>query len=169
MSPSTRTFCSLATVAVAAIALTGCIGDEDAAPSPGAVASETTPSPSASPSVTPDPWAGYFDDEVAAAAPGDFLWQSWGTFGDPGGVAPFRSDNQTIDPGAYAVTIDCAGPDAVTGRISTSAGTAIGEPLLLPCQASTQVEIDLPERGLLVELDSDREPGAFLIRVSARG
>jgi len=165
MSISNARILALSGTAIALGALTGCTGGDAEPPSAVPLTpSPTVPTTTATP--TPDPWAGYFDDEVADAERGEYLWQSWGTFGDSGHVALHRSDNQTIEPGSYTVTLDCAGPEMLTGRISTSAGTPVIDPLSVSCMAATPVPVDLPERGLLVELDSDRVPGAFLIRVA---
>lgn len=171
MPSPTRHLLALATVLAAGLTLAGCTADGDATPT-------TAPVPTAAPVPTPDTsppaaaeesWAGYFDDVTAAAEVGQYLWQSWGTFGDPGGVAPFRSENRTVEPGVYDLTLRCAGPETVTAQISTSAGAAIGDPVPFVCGASIATSIVLPERGLLVDLDSDREPGAFLIQVARAG
>jgi len=168
MSPSNARILALSGTAIALGALTGCTGG-DGEPS---AAVPLTPSPTVTTTTappTPDPWAGSFDDEVADAEVGEYLWQSWGTFGDSGHVAPHRSENQTVEPGTYTVTLECAGPEMMTGRISTSAGTPVIDPLTVSCMAATPVPVDLPEKGLLVELDSGSAPGAFLIRVAAAG
>jgi hypothetical protein len=132
----------------------------------------TTPVPTpetSTPANAAGSWAGYFDEIAAAAEVGQYLWQSWGTFGDPGGVAPFRSENRTVEPGVYDLTLRCAGPETVTAQISTSAGAAIGDPVPFVCGASTTTSVALPDRGLLVYLDSDREPGAFLLQLATAG
>ncbi|MDF2992627.1 MAG: hypothetical protein K0S37_3141 [Microbacterium sp.] len=166
MSLSNARLLALSGTAIALGALTGCTSD-DAEP-PTAVPLTPSPTvPTATSSPTPDPWAGYFDDEVADAEVGEYLWQSWGTFGDSGQVATHRSENRTVDPGTYTLTLDCAGPEAITGRISTSAGTVVTDAVSVSCLAPTPIPIDLPDRGLLVELDSDGAPGAFLIQVGA--
>jgi len=165
MPSSKRCLLALATVVAAGVVLVGCTGGDDAAPTTAA----PTPQPETTPAATADSWAGYFDDVAAAAEVGQYLWQAWGTFGDPGGVAPFRSENRTVEPGVYDVTLRCAGPETVTAQISTSAGAAIGDPVPFTCGASTTTSVTLPERGLLVYLDSDREPGAFLIQVAPAG
>ncbi|WP_285137496.1 hypothetical protein [Microbacterium sp. lyk4-40-TSB-66] len=156
----------LAGVVVAGVALVGCTGGDDAAPT---TASPTPQPERTTPAATADSWAGYFDDVVAAADVGQYLWQAWGTFGDPGGVAPFRSENRTVERGVYDVTLRCAGPETVTAQISTSAGVAVGDPVPFVCGASTAASVTLPDRGMLVYLDSDREPGAFLMQVAPAG
>ncbi|MEV8238651.1 hypothetical protein AB0O90_00250 [Microbacterium testaceum] len=165
MSPSNTRILALSGTAIALGALAGCSGGEAEQPS----ATSAVPSPSLTTTAppTPDPWAGYFDDEVADAEVGEYLWQSWGTFGDSGQVAPHRSENRTVQPGAYTVTLECAGPEMMTGRIATSAGTSVIDPLSVSCMAATPVPVDLPEKGLLVDLDSAGAAGAFLIRVAA--
>jgi len=165
MSPSNARALTLSGTAIALGALTGCTGGDAEPSAPATLAPSPTVSTTA-PSPSPDPWAGYFDDEVAEAEVGEYLWQSWGTFGDAGGVGAHRSENRTVEPGAYTVTLDCAGPEMMTGRIATSSGAAIGDALSVSCLAPTPVAVELPERGLVVELDSEGAPGAFLIRVS---
>jgi hypothetical protein len=171
MPSPTKHLLAAATVVAAGFALAGCTGDGDAAPT---TAPEATPAPvptaeTSAPNGTAESWAGYFDDVAASAEVGQYLWQSWGTFGDPGGVGPFRSENRTVEPGVYDVTLRCAGPETVTAQISTSAGAAIGDAVPFVCGASTTTSVTLPERGLLVYLDSDREPGAFLLQLAPAG
>ncbi|MDF2047627.1 hypothetical protein P2P98_15790 [Microbacterium sp. Kw_RZR3] len=167
MSPSNTRLLALSGTAIALGALTGCSGGEAEQPAAGS----PTPSPSLTTTAppTPDPWAGYFDDEVTDAEVGEYLWQSWGTFGDGDEVAPRRGDNRTVEPGTYTVTLECAGPEMMTGRITTTSGTAVIDPLSVSCMAATPVQVDLPEKGLLVDLDSGGEEGAYLIRVAAAG
>lgn len=165
MSSSTTRTLTLSGTVVALGALAGCTGGE--AEPPAAV--PLTPSPTMPTTATappPDPWVGYFDEEVADAEVGEYLWQSWGTFGDSGQVAAHRSENRTVEPGTYTITLDCAGPEVMTGRISTSAGTTVVDPVSVSCLAATPIPVELPERGVLIDLDSDGAPGAFLIRVS---
>lgn len=149
------------------IALSGCVGGEgESSPSSTAESPSSAPAPSSpAPATTPDPWAGHFDDEAADAAVGEFVWQSWGSFGDPGGVAAQRNDNQTIEPGHYQVSISCAGATRVLGRIASSAGSDIA-PISLECPTTTTTSVELSEPGMLIEIDSDRDPGAYLIQVS---
>ncbi|MCJ1707291.1 hypothetical protein [Microbacterium sp. VKM Ac-2923] len=164
MPTSTARLFATATVVVAGLALAGCTGGEDD------VAPPTTPAPTSAPTTsTPDAWAGTFDDVVSAAEVGEYVWQSWGTFGDPGGVAPFRNENRTVEPGVYDVTLRCAGPQTVTASLWTATGTAIGDPVPFSCGAVTALPVEVADRGLRIDLDSDREPGAFLIQVKRVG
>lgn len=164
MPTSTARLLAPATVVVVGLALAGCTGGEDDAAPP------TTPAPTPAPTTSaPDPWAGTFDDVVSAAEVGEYVWQSWGTFGDPGGVAPFRNDNRTVEPGVYDVALRCAGPETVTASLWTAAGTAIGDPVPFACGAVTALPVEVADRGLRIDLDSDREPGAFLIQVKRVG
>lgn len=172
MSPSNTRILALSGTAIALSALSGCSGGEAEPPAttpetPSPARTTTAPPTTAPP--TPDPWVGYFDDDVADAEVGDYLWQSWGTFGDDGQVAPRRGDNRTVEPGTYTVTLECAGPEMMTGRITTTSGTAVIDPLSVSCMAATPVQVDLPEKGLLVDLDGGGEEGAYLIRVAAAG
>ncbi|QLD12295.1 hypothetical protein [Microbacterium oleivorans] len=140
----------------------GDLAPEQPAPTSGPVATPAAPSSAA---VTPDPWAGYFDEE-ARANQREVPTQFWGSFGDVGGVAVNRSENQTLEPGGYAVTVRCEGPDGLTVTVETSAGTRLGDPVAVACPAATTLPVDLTERGLVVMLDSGGQAGAYLIGIS---
>ena len=128
---------------VLGIALSGCVsGEGESSTSSTAEGPSGSPAPSSpAPATTPDPWAGHFDDEAAAATVGEYVWQSWGSFGDPGGVAAQRNENQTIEPGLYQVSISCAGAVRVLGRIASSAGSDVA-PISLECPATTSTSVE---------------------------
>ena len=135
---------------------------EQPAPTTPAVATPATP---ASAAATPDPWIGHFEDE-ARANQMEVPTQFWGSFGDVGAVAVNRSENQTLEPGGYAVAVQCDGPDQLAVTIETSGGTRLAEPATVACPATTTLPVELTERGMVVLLDSDGEAGAYLIGIS---
>ena len=161
-------------VAFAALLLSGC-GPEGMDPVPespdaGASSPVATPTETPTPTTTPDPWAGHFTDAASSAAQ-SYVTQFYGSFGDPGGVGPSRNENSTLEPGSYGVSIACAGPDSVMATVESSAGVPLVESMAVPCSSDSTMEtalpaVDLPDRGLVVTLDSEREPGAYLIRIT---
>ncbi|WJL94790.1 hypothetical protein QSU92_12530 [Microbacterium sp. ET2] len=152
-------------VAVAAVLFAGCA---PGAPEPDALTATPTPSAtaSASPSPTPDPWAGHFDEQARAEST-QFQAQFWGSFGDPGGVAVVRNEDQRLPAGAYDIEIECAGAPSLDAAISDLAGGALVEPLSLTCPSSATVPVALSEPGATFVLDSRGEVGAYLIRIAS--
>lgn len=156
-------------LAAAVTLLAGCFPSTDGgtpppASSPGATADDT-PTPS-TPASTPDPWAGHFDDTVRDGQ-GDYDSQFWGSFGDPGGVAAVRNEDQRIEPGAYTVEVLCAGAPQVQASFTDLEGDPVGEAVAVTCPGSAAVDVELVERGIIMLLDSQREPGAYLVRFTA--
>jgi hypothetical protein len=92
--------------------------------------------------------------------------QFWGSCGDVGGVAPNRSENQTVEPGSYTVEIRCEGAPVVDAKISATDGTVLVEPFTLDCPSTVTVPVELPSRGIAVTLDPRGETGAYLIRIT---
>lgn len=157
----------VAAAAASICLLASCTPPGDATPAQPAptTAAVATPSAPSSAVTTPDPWAGHFDDE-ARANQMEIPTQFWGSFGDPGAAAVNRSENRTLEPGGYAVGIQCDGPDQLTVTIETSGGTRLGEPATVACPAATTLPIELTEPGMVVTLDSDGQAGAYLIGIS---
>lgn len=138
--------------------------DEQPSPSPSQSQSPTTPTPTSS----PDPWAGHFD-ETALDGRGDYDPQFWGSFGDPGGVGVVQNEDQRIDAGAYVVEVQCAGAPEVLALFSDLEGEPVTEPVAVPCPGSVAVDVELTKVGVTMVLDSQSEPGAYLVRFTRRG
>jgi hypothetical protein len=153
-------------LATGAALLAGCFPttDGDTPPSPPSpVVTAPNPPPSSSPASTPDPWAGYFDD-TAKADPGAYDSQFWGSFGDPGGVFPVQNEDQRLAAGTYIAEVVCAGAPEVQASFTDLGGEPLGEAITVTCPGSVMVDIELAEPGIIMMLDTQREPGAYLVR-----
>lgn len=155
-------------LAAAAIVLAGCFPAADgetppSASSPAWSPAPSSPAPSSSPASTPDPWAGYFDD-TAKTDPGAYDSQFWGSFGDPGGVFPVQNEDQRLAAGTYIAEVVCAGAPEVQASFTDLGGEPLGEAITVTCPGSVMVDIELAEPGIIMMLDTQREPGAYLVR-----
>jgi hypothetical protein len=163
---SFRRSTAAAAVALATMALTACISTADE------VAPEETPPPPASsapaeptPTMTPDPWAGYFDEQAQNGAT-EYEAQFWGSFGDVGAVAPSGNRDERLPAGAYTVDVSCAGEADILVSATDLEGTDLTEPTTMTCPMSTVLGVTTAAGGLEVTLDPQGDTGAFLVRIA---
>lgn len=94
-----------------------------------------------------------------------------GSFGPVGGVAPYALYSETLPPGSYAVTVECAGAPEIDIRMSVDAfvtRTADEPATELACAGQVILPADVTVSLLEVELGSRGEAGAFRITVAPR-
>lgn len=155
-----------AAVALTAIALTACISTADevapeaTAPPPPASSAPVEPTPT----TTPDPWAGYFDEQAQDGAT-EYEVQFWGSFGDVGAVAPSGNRDERLPAGDYTIDVSCAGEAEILVSATDLENTDLTEPTTMTCPMSTILGVTTTADGLEVTLDPQGDTGAFLVRI----
>lgn len=109
-----------------------------------------------------DEWIGRFD--ARAAEVGGSGSVVWGDFGLPGATAAHTSTDATLAAGPHRVLIECDGPTSVTATIADGSAAALVSKEV-GCPGSIALDVTSEAQGLAVTVDSDGEPGAFLIAI----
>lgn len=144
---------------VATIAVAGC-SSLDAAPDAREARDVVMP-------LSEDEYVGYYDTVASPVSADDAVGAMRGSFGSGRGVAPVGWSDGTVAPGAYVVTVECAGAAEVEVRFDQTERRQDAT-ARLSCPGSVSFDVTTTEIGFMIELDSAGEPGAYRISVASR-
>lgn len=142
----------------ATVAVTGC--------SPLVAAPESREARAPVVAVVEDEYDGYYDAIASPVSDDDTVGAMWGSFGTGRDVSPVGWSHGSAAPGAYIVTVECAGDAEIDVRFDQpdhrQDATA-----RLSCPGSVMFDVRTTETGYMIELDSAGEPGAYRVSVAS--
>ena len=148
-----------AAMVCATVAVTGC-SPFDASPEPRESRAPVV-------AVIEDEYDGYYDAIASPVSDDDAVGAMWGSFGVGRDIAPVGWSHASAAPGAYIVTVECAGSAGIDIRFEQ--GDHLRDTTSrLHCPGSVSFDVTTTEPGFTVGLDSAGEPGAYRISVAAR-
>lgn len=110
----------------------------------------------------PDEWEGYYDDVPLTVTAESTMW---GSFGSPDAISGTNTTNMTIAAGDHVVRVDCAGAAEVTITMSDAEMTDILVSEDVACGESRDIDVSTQSEGLMIQLDSDGEAGAYHVMI----
>jgi hypothetical protein len=117
--------------------------------------------------VAEDEYDGYYDAVASPVSDDDQVGAMWGSFGTGRGVGPVGWSHGGAAPGAYVVTVECAGTAEIEVRFDQT-DRRQDPTTRLTCPGSVSFDVTTTEIGFMIELDSAGEPGAYRVSVASR-